>query len=371
MAISTFIKNSDGQYDIIHDFQNQLDAGEIIKTHRLELNGSGVIPGSGLLDPSGIIQDFPEDYVIESYDSPKYDKVITRVRNGTNGNIYNINAIITTNRDVVYNSDVDLIIDNDVKPYSFYDFNYSFQTSDLYNAIYILPDLTTSRFRYNTEYNVSIKEGLLGLNTNPLQKSENFWFTSQYCPLFTTVTTIKLMAGPVIEGFNDDTIYRMIHKNSIDAIDIINTGGGTKLPYDYFGCTPDGVPYILRRYVECKTAYDLLNIADSISNVGLSQSKRLGDMDIKYGGAPGGKGPNDDKKKDFYDCFMGLLNLMGNGIQNTVRGLYDTSKGFPHPVHDVAHNRIIRNVDKARSNPSGPYSKATDWRYTNIKRSRI
>jgi hypothetical protein len=260
-----------------------------------------------------------------------------------------------------------MTVDETYYPFSYNNFDYQYLLGGDGSSLYILPDLNTSDFGYNLEYYININPGLSGVVNDRMSTTTNFWFTTQYCPLFATVTTIKLMGGPDLEGFSDDTIYRMIHKNSIDAIDLLNSGSSNLYSYTSFGCTPQNVPYQLRKYVECKTTYDLLNIVDSITNQGVAQSKTLGDMNIRYGGSTPSSSSDPSVKQNLYDCFSGLMNFLmtgAEGIKTAVRGLYNTSKGFPHPVLDATHNRIIRNVDVARSDPSGPWSSATDWRYS-------
>lgn len=239
------------------------------------------------------------------------------------------------------------------------------------SVIGILP---TEPLITNREYTVIVMAGVSGfydLITYTLSADYSFWFTSLYCPLFTTVTKVKLEAGPGVDAITDDTIYRMIYKNSLDAVDMYNTYQGTSIPYDYWGCTWHDVPLILRRYVECKTAYDLLALLDAAGlNSGSdgtgSQLKILGDMTISYGGSKTAGNPDmsaPDKKKQLYDCWMNALNIIRTkGINTAVRGWYDTTKGYPHPTFNPDHNRVTRTVDYINSQPYGPWEKARYWR---------
>lgn len=353
--MNTFTKQVSGIYDLVYDYSSSLLDGEVIRSIKV------------YLDDVWISGEIPSGTVINSYSIYDKETAIVRVQNGENTSGYLIRTAATTNRNNVYSESINLTIDETYYPFSYQDFDYQYLLSGSGESLYILPNLNNSDFGYNREYAITINPGLSGVVNDRMSTTTSFWFTTQYCPLFATVTTIKLMGGPEIEGFSDDTIYRMIHKNSIDAVDLLNSGSSTKYPYTAFGCTPENVPYQLRKYVECKTTYDLLNIADSITNKGLSQSKHLGDMDIKYGGSPATGVADPNVKKDLYDCFHGLMNLLmtgAEGLKTAVRGLYDVTKGFPHPVLDATHNRIIRDVDIARSDPTGPWRPATGWRYS-------
>lgn len=243
------------------------------------------------------------------------------------------------------------------------------------NVIFIdfLERLTTNR-----QYTITLEAGISGVFdsglSGVLESDYEFWFTSLYCPLFTTLGRVKLQAGPSIDSIPDDTIYRMIHKNSMDAVDLYNTYHDSSFAYDYWGCDWQGAPYIFRRYAECKTAYDLLAIIELVATgngVGAGgQLKTLGDLTIRYDGDSGRGAANafdPSRKKQLYDCWMEAFHAMqvtGNaGIQPAVRGWYDVTKSYVHPVFDTNHNRIVRTVDFKNSNPKGPWWPSTsNWR---------
>lgn len=234
------------------------------------------------------------------------------------------------------------------------------------NVLSIFPSPSISG--YNKEYRVTIYAGISGVlpNTSVAELTSNyeFWFTTQYCPLFTTLNRVKLLIGPVADSIVEDTIYRMIHKNSLDAIDLY--GLQNNMVYDplAWGCTYENVPAILRRYVECKTAYDILallkvNQAFSAGGGGGDQLKTLGDMTIKYGGASSSSGSGSGsaadptKMKELMNCWQEQLRMFVNGstgLKATVKGFWDTSKGYSHPVRAVHENRIIRPVIPCEGN---------------------
>lgn len=242
--------------------------------------------------------------------------------------------------------------------------NYSIQVTD--NVLSIIP---SGVLDMNKQYNVTLSAGLSGYYGDTdleLSSDYTFWFTSQYCPLYTTVGRVKLEAGPYADSFTDDTIYRMIHKNSQDAIDLYNLSYGTRHPYTYWGCVMSSVPITLRRYVECKTAYDLLSIVKLSASGGpggsSNQTKHLGDMTIKYGGQTSSGAGDPERLKDLYECWQQMRRMI-RSMRVAVKGYYDESKGFAHPARFADHNRVIRPVIKgSRDLPGVSQHNGYNWR---------
>jgi len=229
----------------------------------------------------------------------------------------------------------------------------------------------------NREYLFTIDPYISGIippsgDVAVLASTYSFWFTSTYCPLFTTLGRVKLLVGPDADSLLDDTIYRMIHKNSLDAVELYNLSTTQNYAYDYWGCDWQTVPQKLKRYVECKTAYDVLALLKNIGAGGMggNQLKSLGDMTIRYGGATGSNNPElaaPEKMKELYDCWNEMLRSFRN-INMAVRGYYDESKGFAHPVRETQHNRVIRPVIRngGVNEPNGPWVRGYPWRRHDI-----
>jgi len=375
-----FSKTSDRFYNLIFNYDTLLASGETIRDYNVYVNDDHA---------SGLYTDRLETY--SDAVSGNYNTIFTRdpdicdnaniavlVNSGIVDTIYSIQMDAITNRRNILTKTIDVTID-ELAYSDIYDrFEYRFLVDD--DDIYILPasyysgESYVSSLAYNTEYGVNISNAIYSENNLKLVSSENFTFTSQYCPLFTTATRIILMLGVEGDKFAVDTINRYIHRNSLEAIDLMNVSpdcSAAKIGYDYYGCGPDGIPSNIRRYVECKTAYDLFNLLDRMRQVdgnGGGQTKTLGDMSIKYNGGGGGDGSSVDPKKDLYDCFMGLQGILSNsptvcgtgaGINNAVRGRYDVSKGFSHPVDDITHNRVVNT----RPDANGPWFQNGNTRY--------
>jgi len=385
-----FEKAPEQFYELVFDFSDQLHTGETIKDAIVYVNNEKI---------EGTYESRYTEYVngsgsynsIFTFDPEAYDKhtILVMINSGKLDHFYDVRVEAISNRHDDFSKDINVFIINSAYPDVYNDFEYRFLLDDY--QIYILPALYRdpktncihSTLNYNTEYTVNISKELTSCNGLSMEQDESFWFTSKYCPMFTTATKITFILGPEAEAFTEDTINRYIHRTSKEAIDLMNVGvgcnGKAKIPYDYYGCTPEGVPYNLQRYVECKTAYDLLNLLDRlrlINGTSAGQTKTLGDMTIKYNGIgrSGDNCPSCGPKKDLYDCWMGLQGILSNsptlcgtgaGINNGVRGKYDVSKGFSHPVFDVTHNRVV----KPRPNAEGPWYNTTNFRYPMSSRS--
>lgn len=229
--------------------------------------------------------------------------------------------------------------------------NYLIQISDNYLSIVPSGELgIETEIPNNRLIHVTVKAGLSGYifgetnNYSVLKEDYDFWFTTQYCPLFSTPKKVKLMAGPEADNFLDDTIYRMIYKNSLDGVELWNLNTTQEMSSESWGCPASNVPFRLKKYVECKTAYDLLTLLDqngsNITNGG--QTKTLGDMTVSYTGSPGGAGSEaPDRKKELFDCWNEMLRSFRSQWA-AVRGYFDESKGYSHPVRDLTANRLIK-----------------------------
>jgi len=375
----TFYKTPNESYELVFDYTKLLGYGETIKSCVVYVNNTEIV---GTYDEryDQYLNNAGNFDTVFTYDPYIYDNdtILIKTSSGVLNEKYNITVSGITNRRRFLGKSIDVFIDEYAYPEVFNEFEYRYLVD--YNDIYILPAIYENHpgFIYNTEFVIMINHMISSVTPLFMEKDTSFTFTSKYCPMFTSAAQIILLLGPEAEKFTEDTINRYIYKTSKEAIDLLNIsgpcGGTPRFPYDYYGCTPDLVPYNLRKYVECKTAYDLLNLIDRLRLIGGSeggQTKTLGDMTIKYDGSGGNGGsqcPTCGPKKDLYDCYTGLQNILSNGanacgvgggINNAVRGKYDVSKGYAHPTRDLKHNRII----KPSPNSNGPWYGNGNTRY--------
>ena len=332
-----FTLMTDERYDLPISFSNDLDIGESIKSYSISLSN---------------IEDIEEyEYVLdelEIYSTLKEKKLVIFSAVGIGD--HTVEVLVETNRNRIISKIIDIYVDDEDIAHSYNDLNYRFFVDT--NKIYIVFPYCNG-LRFNNEYTVTVNSGIKGVEKTQYNDPYSFWFTSKYCPLYSTVTKIKLIAGPNIESFSDDTILRLIHKNSLEALSMV--GGTKKLPINYYNCDGSRAPPEVIKYVECKTAYDLLAMLDALHLSGVSQTKTLGDMTIKYGGqAHPGKDLN--PKKLLYDCFLSAMHMLSN-IKWAVRGIDNYSKEYPHPVRDNTSNRVVNRFDSTNATVAGPWTK--------------
>jgi len=399
-----FEKTVEEDYELVFDYSALLSPGEVVKNYIVYVDSKEITEpfDARLQEWNDRFTDISGNIIINSgqYNSLVYNvftEDVNRYDNSTllvktHGGIidsgYTVEVKAVTNRRTEYIRGVDVFINETAYANVYDDLHYKYLVDS--NIIYILPamyinedNLYVPGFIYNKEYSVFIDRNIESINKLTMLTDAYFWFTSKMCPMFTYASTIIMNLGPEAEKFTSDTINRYIHRVSKEAIDLLNIsgscGGAPRITYDHYGCTPELVPYNLRRYVECKVSYILLNLLDrlrSIDGSASGQTKTLGDLTIKYGGGGSGSGSGSGcgygPKKDFYDCYTGLEGILSNGanacgtgagINNGARGLYNGSKGYVHPSQD-GHNRISNN----KPNANGPWLQNGNTRYPNRRR---
>lgn len=222
--------------------------------------------------------------------------------------------------------------------------------------IYLVPPqisgVIPAWLEYNHEYTVTIESsGLYASGTNYMLQDYEFTFTSTYCPLWSTVDSVRLSVGPIIDNIPDDTINRMIHKASYQAITRFFSG------INPFGCDYTSVPEPVYRWVTCAAGTMALNAAIA-SNGGFGNtSKKLGQFAVTYDAIAGTK-PS-DIRKDLADCMdessISIQALMGSLSVYAVKSLNNSY--IRHPMRDPQWGRHPRKVDE---NIQGPWNQATN-----------
>ena len=222
-----FSKSPEPFYELVFDYERMLSPGEIIKdfivfVNSVEISGDFNSRHDTYLAGSGT------DDSIFTMDPYSYDNstVLVPITSGILNSGYAIELLAITSRQNGFSKIINVSIDELAYPNVYHEFQYRFLADG--NNIYILPamyvveDTLYPGFWYNTEYTVNIAKELASIHAIHLIKDESFWFTSKYCPLFTTATRIQLMLGPEADKFTEDTINRYIHRASMEVIDFIN-----------------------------------------------------------------------------------------------------------------------------------------------------
>lgn len=220
-------------------------------------------------------------------------------------------------------------------------------------SVFLMPASGTMLDK-NTEYTITVKAGLSGVTTFGLQEEFCFYFTSAFCPLWTTVIKVRLEIGSYIRDLPDDTINRIIHNNSLLAFDIFTQAGGSFV--SECPCNEKDTSYEMARFVLCKTSLDALN-AVALGAGGGGGSKTLGDLSIKYGTGSDNSGlPR--KRKELDLCMTQMMGSFANVPRDAVHGKFDTSR--IHPISTQMWGRLRRRVDTTEG-LLGPHSRSFDW----------
>jgi len=229
------------------------------------------------------------------------------------------------------------------------------------DALYIIPQASgvgasgiKSWLSYNTEYTIAIESsGLYGSGMAHMEQDYVFSFTAEYCPVFSTPDSVRMMVGPMIDGIPDDTIYRMIQKTSLDFLTRFYNQTNP------FGCNYTTVPEPVYRWVTCATGLHALNAASAGGGAGVGNtSKRLGSFAVTYDGGTDVISPG-DVRKSLNDCMAEAGNLIsalnGKSVQYGVQSISNTH--LLHPLADVAWGRQPRKLKN--NGTTGPWKDAT------------
>lgn len=198
-----------------------------------------------------------------------------------------------------------------------------------------VPYPTGNWLSYNKEYYITIDSTLSGGLTWPMEADYQFTFTSRYCPLFSSVNEVRYEAGDFINNLMDDTINRIIHKNSTYIINrYVNLKGA--IPTNYT-CDGSLLNVAFKRYVTCKSALD--SITATQLSTGGNALKKLGDMTIQYGGINAKTDPN-NKKQELKECIDSTLSVIFSGFSFKMGVIGKDFIPLRHPMSDPSFGRL-------------------------------
>lgn len=132
-------------------------------------------------------------------------------------------------------------------------------------------------FNYNSELTFELSTDIKDTDGHSLLTDTSVRMTTTYFPKFVSSKIMRAEAGPMLADQFDDTINRIIHKNSIAAWEEAAYNFDIHSPYP-----------AVKKWVRNKTIIDLVDLLSSRAQVLASQGKVLGDLDISY------KTPNPD-----------------------------------------------------------------------------
>lgn len=199
----------------------------------------------------------------------------------------------------------------------------------------------------NTEYRIKVDPGLRPFVSGeylPLQTGFESFFTSEYNPLYLSVQAIRLDIGPFISDIPDDTINRMIYKNSYWAFSAHPT------------TLEEPVPWYVYEYVRCSTELDLLKSQYTRVALQSGTSIKLGDFSVDCDATNFKNmiGPMIDELKK---CVEAMDDMVVNGGMLTLTAASTVKAGAdarrPIGMAQTQWNREPRNQPRGR--PVGPW----------------
>lgn len=126
-------------------------------------------------------------------------------------------------------------------------------------------------FNYNSELQFTMTESIKDTNGQSLLGDTDILMSTEYYPKLVDARVLRLECGAMLAEKNDDTINRMLHKNSIEAWD----QAGWKFDLD------DPTP-AARRWVRHKTVVDLFDLIGAYSQAHAGIKRELADLRIEY-----------------------------------------------------------------------------------------
>lgn len=145
-------------------------------------------------------------------------------------------------------------------------------------------------FMYNSEVHVVISEGVEGVAdgiTGAFEEESEIIFTTEYWPKFIDQRLLRLELGASVRSLYDDTLNRIIHKNSIDAWE--QAGGNFDIDDPY--------PAV-KRYVKWCSIIDVMDALTIQGGIIGNTEKMLGDFRVQHGGFKDSMHPKYEKAMD-------------------------------------------------------------------------
>lgn len=173
-------------------------------------------------------------------------------------------------------------------------------------------------FMYNSEVHLVVKSGLTGVDSNSLTGTLDgdleVIYTTEYWPKFVDQRMLRVELGSIVSSLYDDTLNRILHKNSIDAWEQAAGNFDIDSPFP-----------AVKRYVKWASIVDVFDALTMKDGLIQGDSKRLGDFEMSRGGGNIEKNLHPKYKKAEKEKEKVLRELRyyrGQGhAQATVRGI--------------------------------------------------
>lgn len=133
--------------------------------------------------------------------------------------------------------------------------------------------IPSGMLKVNNVVSFVLDETLTNTSSVALSEDYEFYFTTKYEPLYSSIRRLKLDYGSFLTNVPDDTINLAIFEASKEADMLVNSLAITDNNY---------VNFVKKQWTTCKAAETLLRNVLSGGVSGLVKSKRLGDLAVEY-----------------------------------------------------------------------------------------
>lgn len=197
---------------------------------------------------------------------------------------------------------------------------------------------------------VELKSSIAATDGSTLGQDYRWHFTTTYDPLYTSARRIRLDIGPLIKDVSDDTINLAIFEASLEA-DALTFGTLQPDNWKYF--------YFARRmYTTCLA--EMILLGGILGSGGNAKSKRLGDLDISYGGNAEQLMKKAISCMSKYESVLTSAGVLASGTslqpQNVIKGEYDPDRPNPGRDWEPTSSYLGAEVQMPAANTKSQYT---------------
>jgi len=203
-------------------------------------------------------------------------------------------------------------------------------------------------FPFNAQISVQIDASYVAnADGEYLEEDYYFTFTTAYWPVYGTPIVLRIELGPAISQLYDDTIYRILLKNTLRAL----WESGDNAGYDRDRPYPN-----TERFVKAQSIIDVINLLRFLADLQAGQRKTLGDFTVQYNASdPSLIAKLKDATKDRDRALKELRHYRGNmGPRSVVKSseyeyepqdynmrTWDSLIATSHPMGNTAADRAM------------------------------
>jgi len=204
-------------------------------------------------------------------------------------------------------------------------------------------------FPYNAQITVQVDASyLVNADSEQLEEDSYFTFTTVFWPVYGSPIVLRIELGPAISQLYDDTLYRILFKNSLRAI----WESGDNAGYDRDRPYPN-----TERFVKAQSVIDVIDLLRFLADLQAGQTKTLGDFTVRYAASdPSLISKRKEAEKDRDKALKELRRYRGNmGPRSVVKSesyegersdysmrTWDSLVATSYPMGNTAEDRAMK-----------------------------